>query len=122
MTLALDAAGVRRQRRASSVRRLLSARVAAGSAGVLTALGLWQMLSVLGALSQRYFPSAGAVLDQLLKLLSQPAFWNVLGATMQAWAIGLLLAAAIGVPAGIILGASSRAHRFFRVVIEAVRP
>ena len=89
---------------------------------MLAALGLWQMLSVLGALSPRYFPSAGAVLDELLKLFGQPVFWNVLGATMQAWAIGLLLAAAIGVPAGIILGASSRTYRFFRVVIEAVRP
>lgn len=103
-------------------RRLqVSGLIAAGS-GILAAFVLWELLSRTDALPSQYFPPASIVLQTLGEVVITPAFWNVVGLTLQSWALGLGIAMAIAIPLGVLLGSSERAYRFCRVVIEVLRP
>lgn len=103
-------------------RRLrLGGLVAAGS-GILAVFVLWELLSRTDVLPSRYFPPASIVLQTLSDAAVTPAFWTVIGLTLQSWALGLAMAAAIAIPLGVLLGASQRAYQFCRVVIEVLRP
>lgn len=102
-----------------------SRRVRWGVAVVLDLLivyVLWQVLSATGVLPSRFFPSANAVVERIGLLLTLPAFWAAVWATMQSWIIGLIIGCACGTLFGVLLGSSSRAYRFCRVVIELLRP
>ena len=46
---------------------------------------------------------------------------GALGHTMEAWALGMLLSCAIGIPVGVLIGLSSWAHAGTREVIDFVR-
>ncbi|GAA3754029.1 aliphatic sulfonate ABC transporter permease SsuC [Microbacterium kribbense] len=83
---------------------------------------VWEVLSTTGVLPQRFFPDANSVIHRLGQLLALPAFWAVLGQTLQSWGLGLIIAGVSGTVFGILLGSSDRAYRFFRVIIEVLRP
>jgi ABC-type nitrate/sulfonate/bicarbonate transport system permease component len=50
------------------------------------------------------------------------AFWKDFGYTVRGWGLSLLIATALAVPLGILLGSSELASRTFRVPIEFLRP
>lgn len=83
---------------------------------------LWQVLTTVGVLPERFFPDANSVGRRVWTLLQVSLFWVALGNTMESWAAGLVLSGAAGTMAGILLGSSDRAYRFCRVVIELLRP
>lgn len=103
-------------------RRVEPSRLLAGLGGVVAVFVLWELLSRGEILPSRYFPPASAVLQTLAETVAHPAFWSVLGLTLQSWAAGLAIALLVGVPLGTLFGASDRAYRFCRVVIEVLRP
>ncbi|WP_219418928.1 ABC transporter permease [Pseudonocardia nigra] len=103
-------------------RKLQPSGLIGAVAGVLAAFALWELLSRTDVLPSRYFPPASTVLQTLAEVVITPTFWTVVGLTVQSWALGLAIAAAIAVPLGLLLGASQRAYRFCRVVIEVLRP
>lgn len=94
----------------------------AGPSGVVVALLCWQLLSMTHAFPKQFLPSASRVIEKLITLIITGSFWSMVEATMEAWAIGLLISIVVGVPIGIFLGSKNTVYRFVRVVIEAIRP
>jgi ABC-type nitrate/sulfonate/bicarbonate transport system permease component len=89
---------------------------------VAAALALWELISRSGVISQNDLPAMSTTMQELWTLMRTGAFWSNLGYTARGWALGLLIATALAVPLGILLGASELAGRAFRVPIEFLRP
>jgi ABC-type nitrate/sulfonate/bicarbonate transport system permease component len=98
------------------------ARLSLPAAGLCAAVGIWAAASAGGVVSPALVPSPFATAERLAELAGNGAFWTELGRTFGAWASGLLVAVAIAVPAGLLLGLSERAYGFVRVPVEALRP
>ncbi|PWU55516.1 ABC transporter permease [Micromonospora globispora] len=67
-------------------------------------------------------PSAAQVLADTVGLFGNTEFLLDVVATMEAWAIGLAIATAIGVPLGLVLGSLRVAYEVSSVVVEFLRP
>ena len=90
--------------------------------GLGAVVGLWAILVATDVLPKESVASPKATFSSLRTMLGEGEFWTRVGQTAWSWFVGLLVAAAIGIPLGVMLGASPRLSRFTRVVIEAVRP
>ena len=62
------------------------------------------MLGLTGVIPQSVLPLMSTVLGHAARLLGNGRFLADLGATLEAWAVGLALAIVIGVPLGVLLG------------------
>jgi len=89
---------------------------------VAASLGLWQLVSRTGTISERDLPAMSTTVQALWDLVQTGAFWSALGYTVRGWAAGLGVAAALAIPIGVVLGSSSFAAAAFRVPIEFLRP
>ena len=89
---------------------------------VAAALGLWELLSRTGAISQRDLPSMSTSFRALWTLVQTGGFWIAFGQTVRGWGLGLVFATAFAVPIGIALGSSEFWAAAFRVPIEFLRP
>lgn len=67
-------------------------------------------------------PPATAVLAQAARLAASGRFLADLAATVQAWALGLLLTVVTAVPAGLLLGSVPGVRYAVRAVTEFLRP
>lgn len=67
-------------------------------------------------------PRATSVLAQAARLAVNGRFLADLAATVQAWALGLLLTTVTAVPAGLVLGSLPGVRHAVRVVTELLRP
>jgi len=81
-----------------------------------------ELLSRTGMLSSRDFPPVTEIFATLWGQLQTGQFWYAVVNTLQGWAVGLGIAAAIAIPAGILLGSSRVLYRSLRVIIEFLRP
>ena len=86
---------------------------------VALVLAVWQLLGGRGTLSS--VPTASGCLSALAELVGDGSMWSPLGETMKAWSVGLALSAAIAIPIGFLLGASSLAYRMTRLIIDFCR-
>jgi ABC-type nitrate/sulfonate/bicarbonate transport system permease component len=102
------------------LRRVLD--VAVPLASVAAALGLWEVVSRTGLISEHDLPAMSTTVDELWSLVQTSAFWTAFAQTVRGWAIGLGLATALAVPIGMWLGSSPLAAAAFRVPIEFLRP
>jgi ABC-type nitrate/sulfonate/bicarbonate transport system permease component len=93
-----------------------------GWLSVLAVLLFLEALSRLGILPRSDFPAPSLMLLTLGQQLMAGSFWSAVSQTMQGWAYGLLLAAALAVPLGMIIGSSGLAYRAIRVPLEFLRP
>jgi ABC-type nitrate/sulfonate/bicarbonate transport system permease component len=91
----------------------------ASVAGVLV---LFEVLPRIGVLPRDHFPPISETLSTLAEQLGEARFWEAVGNTLQGWALGLGIAAALAIPIGIVIGSSSLLYRAFRGVIEFLRP
>ena len=116
-----DRAGAARRRGGVSARRRAHDWVPrlAGIAAVLVVL---EVCSRTGVLPRESFPPVSEIYGSLLGLVGDSPLWVEVGRTMRGWAVGLLLAAVLAVPLGMLLGASPRAFQMSRLVIEFLRP
>ena len=73
----------------------------ASVAGVLV---LFDVLPRIGVLPERHFPPISKSLGTLADQLTQGDFWTAVGSTLEAWALGLGIAAALAIPLGIVIG------------------
>jgi ABC-type nitrate/sulfonate/bicarbonate transport system permease component len=73
-------------------------------------------------LPTRAFPPPTESALALAAELGQPGFWSDIGLTLEGWAIGLALAAALAVPIGILVGSTRLLYRMVRALIEFLRP
>jgi ABC-type nitrate/sulfonate/bicarbonate transport system permease component len=86
------------------------------------ALGLWELLTRTGALNPDHVPPMTDTVAELVSLLGESSFWSAVGSTLQGWALGLGIAAALAIPLGILIGSSATAYRAVRFVVEFLRP
>jgi ABC-type nitrate/sulfonate/bicarbonate transport system permease component len=89
---------------------------------IVAALGLWEVVSQTGLISQNDLPSMSTSFSALWSELITGGFWIALLQTIRGWALGLGIAAALAIPIGIALGSSDFAAHAFRVPIEFLRP
>ncbi len=97
-------------------------RVALPLIGLTVIIAAWAALVATDTLPSGSVATPRATLASLNDLVAQGEFWERIRQTAWSWFVGLLVATIIGIPLGVALGASQRATRFTRVVVEAVRP
>jgi ABC-type nitrate/sulfonate/bicarbonate transport system permease component len=85
-------------------------------------LVLFDVLPRIGVLPERHFPPISKSLATLADQLTQSEFWTAVGNTLEGWALGLGIAAALAIPLGIVIGSSRLLYRACRGVIEFLRP
>jgi ABC-type nitrate/sulfonate/bicarbonate transport system permease component len=85
-------------------------------------LALWELLTRTGILNPDHIPTMTDTVAELFELLGESSFWSAVGSTLQGWALGLGIAAALAVPLGIVIGSSDTAYRSVRFVVEFLRP
>ena len=89
---------------------------------VLVLLALWELAVRGGLISENSIPPATSAIAELFAQLGDGALWSAVGNTLNGWALGLGIAIAAGVPAGLLVGSSRWAYRALRVPIEFLRP
>ena len=95
--------------------------------GLALLIGLWALLTM----KSTTFPSPAATFDAAVKLFADPFYskgpndqgigWNILF-SLQRVALGFGLAAAVGIPAGFIIGRFEFVNRMFSPLISLLRP
>ncbi|MEV4888834.1 ABC transporter permease subunit [Nonomuraea sp. NPDC055795] len=100
----------------------MSVRTVRGAAGVAAFLLVAELVVRFWLAEGVVFPPPSAVLIEAALLLADPAFLAGVAATMLNWALGLLAAVAVAVPAGVALGALPAAERATRPLLEFMRP
>lgn len=88
-------------------------------AGVLV---LFEILPRIGILPREHFPPISETISTLVDQLGESSFWEAVWNTLQGWALGLGIAAALAIPLGIVIGSSRLLYRATRGVIEFLRP
>jgi ABC-type nitrate/sulfonate/bicarbonate transport system permease component len=91
-------------------------------ASVASVLVLFEALPRVGLLPVRHFPPISLILASLGAELGHTSFWIAVGNTLRGWALGVVIAAAVAIPLGIVLGSSRLLYRAGRVSIEFLRP
>jgi ABC-type nitrate/sulfonate/bicarbonate transport system permease component len=91
-------------------------------ASVVGVLALFDILPRIGVLPGAHFPPISDTLSTLGEQLGEGSFWEAVWNTLQGWALGLGIAAALALPIGIVIGSSRLLYRAMRVVIEFLRP
>ncbi|MFI6922788.1 ABC transporter permease [Nonomuraea spiralis] len=102
--------------------RLFGSAVVCGVAGTAALLCAAEAAGRLGLVPESRLPLASAVLVTAAGLAADPAFLADVLATSGAWALGLLAAVAVAVPAGLLLGSLPPVERALRPVLEFLRP
>ncbi|GAA3231648.1 ABC transporter permease [Actinocorallia longicatena] len=85
--------------RLSPPRRVLHAII-----GIAGAAGLAELAARAGLVDSEVIPPVSVVLRRAAGLLADAGFGDDVAVTLEGWIAGLLLAVAVGVPAGLVLG------------------
>ncbi|WP_113701687.1 ABC transporter permease [Nonomuraea lactucae] len=93
-----------------------------GAAGVLGFLALLEAAGRLGIIDRNVLPYVSTVLATAAELAADDEFRRHVLATLTACAAGLLIAVAVAVPAGLLLGAVPVVERSVRPLVEFLRP
>jgi ABC-type nitrate/sulfonate/bicarbonate transport system permease component len=91
-------------------------------ASVVGVLALFDVLPRVGLLPRDHFPPISETLATLAEQLGEGSFWEAVANTLQGWALGLGIAAALAIPIGIVIGSSDLLYRALRGLIEFLRP
>jgi ABC-type nitrate/sulfonate/bicarbonate transport system permease component len=88
--------------------------------GVAIAIGLWAAVTASGAVDTTIFPTVpafvGALADSWRELLVS------FEATLQSWALGMVVGAALGIILGVIVGRSYWADASSDIIVRMLRP
>lgn len=96
-------------------------RLLRGTIGVAAFLAVGELVGRSGIVSQRYLPPTSDVLSALVSIVGD-GFAADVWTTTRHWLIGLLVAVAIGVPLGLLLGSVPLLNTASRVAVEFLRP
>jgi NitT/TauT family transport system permease protein len=89
---------------------------------VIAFLVIAELLGVTGVIPKSVLPLTSTVLGHVVTLLGNGRFLADLGATVEAWAVGLAITIVIGVPLGVLLGSVPGVRVATRAVVEFLRP
>ncbi|GAA5078180.1 ABC transporter permease [Thermocatellispora tengchongensis] len=101
--------------------RTMPTGLVAKVATVAAALALWQLLSATRVLDPDTIPAPTSIAVAAARLAGEVPFWHAFGLTLTGWSLGLLLSAAIAIPAGLLLGSSDICYRSCRFTIDFLR-
>jgi ABC-type nitrate/sulfonate/bicarbonate transport system permease component len=93
-----------------------------GIAGLVGFALLLEIVPRIGLVSPNYLPPFGAIVVALFDEAMTARFWTALSATLQAWALGLVISLIAGVVIGIVIGSSHMLRELTRSTIEFLRP
>src|ERR1700722_12224087 len=93
-----------------------------GATGVAVFLLLAEAAGRLGIISRAALPLTSAVLARTVLLAGNTRFLADFGATVEAWAIGIAITVAAGVPLGVLLGSVPWVRSATRAIVEFLRP
>ena len=91
-------------------------------AAVAAVLLLFEVLPRIGVLPRDHFPPASETVGELGSQLTTGSYWTSVLDTLQGWALGLVIAAALAIPLGILIGSAPLLYRATRALIEFLRP
>ncbi len=86
------------------------------------AVGVAEAVTRGGLVDPQFAPPPSRVLGRVGSVLADQTFLADLAGTMWAWAAGLVIATAVAVPLGVVLGTLPAVRDATRVVIDVVRP
>ncbi len=89
---------------------------------VAVLLVLWELIARLSLLPRPEFPTMTGTAVELVRLLGTSQPWLASAQTLQAWALGMVIAIVLAVPVGIAVGTNRMLYRSVRLVIEFLRP
>jgi ABC-type nitrate/sulfonate/bicarbonate transport system permease component len=104
--------------------RLASSRIFSVTTQVVVlaaAIGVWQLCSATGLLAKNSFPSVPDVATELGRQLQTTELWESVWQTIQGWGIGLLIASALAIAVGTILGRIRFAYLSVIPVVEFLK-
>ena len=93
-----------------------------GTTGVAVFLLLAEAAGRLGIISRSALPLTSAVLARAVLLAGNARFLADFGATIEAWAVGMAITVAAGVPLGLLLGSLPGVRDATRAIVEFLRP
>ncbi|MGH3167628.1 MAG: ABC transporter permease [Trebonia sp.] len=93
---------------------------ARGVVGVVVFLILAELAGL--AIPQSVLPRMSTILTEAARLLTNGQFISDVGATVEAWALGLVITVVIAVPLGLVLGSLPGVRFATRAVVEFLRP
>jgi ABC-type nitrate/sulfonate/bicarbonate transport system permease component len=93
-----------------------------GTLGLLGVAAVFEIIPRAGVVSPSYLPPFSAMIAALVREAAGAAFWQALLDTIEGWALGLVIAAAVGVVAGVTIGSVRWLHVATASTIEFLRP
>jgi NitT/TauT family transport system permease protein len=121
----MPAAVPRRRRRHESLRigGGISPRlyVAVASGAFLLLFAIWLAVTASGAVSTLFLPTPGEVVDRLLTLASDGPLWSDIGVSVGRIAVGFILATALAIPLGNLIGTYSFWEAAVEPMVDFVR-
>ncbi|WP_131742273.1 ABC transporter permease [Actinomadura roseirufa] len=97
-------------------------RIVYGAAGVAGLVVVLEVVSRTGLVDDTALPPASTVLREAGRLAVDQDFLVDVGATLKAWAGGLLLSVLVAVPLGVLLGSVPVLNTASRALVELCRP
>lgn len=88
---------------------------------VLALIAVWETVARLELIPREDFPLASTIGAAFIGDLQSSALWQGVAASMQAWGLGMLIVVAVGVPTGMLLGASTISYRLSYLTLEFIR-
>ena len=83
---------------------------------------LWELLTVAGLVPGRLIPPPSKILTALVRVLVDGPLLYHTGQSLKRALSAYLLAALLGIPAGLVLGWFSRLYRMLEIPVEVLRP
>jgi ABC-type nitrate/sulfonate/bicarbonate transport system permease component len=93
-----------------------------GAIGIAVTLVVLELISRLGIVPSEYVPPVSDVIRTTVNQLPNNSFWHPIWQTIEGWALGLGIAAAVGIPLGLAIGSSQLLWHALRPTIEFLRP
>lgn len=88
---------------------------------ILVVLVIWHVAASSSLVEPGSLPTPVEVLVALFNLVQTSTYWLALAKTISVWALGLAVCAVIGIPLGLLIGASLSATRSTRWIIDFFR-
>ena len=97
-------------------------RIAESLAVPLAVLAIWELVCRFGKVSPAVLPPPTKVLSRWREYATSGELLHDTLASLLRVGVGFAIGTALALPAGLVLGASDRAHRLFNPLIQIVRP
>lgn len=99
-----------------------TARVARSVLTPLALLVIWEALTASGLVSSLFLPSPVSVISALGSQLSSGTLMSNLVPTVERYFEGFALSCVLGIPVGLLCGASARIRNYLNAALELLRP